>query len=209
MMERETMPDEQTEDEAEQPVSDIPTPLPADAFTALFDLLTLAIDPRAVKVRLLGLHRALVATDEVEKKLAARSAAFAAHETSVCAEFAAREAEVSARELRNYTAEQGLLRRESALLADRDDINREDRILKRRAMALGHVTIPNEALQDFPSWRQLLEELAGASVNLNPDESEMESSTHVLDDAPSHLSVRQTTFRRVPRSTARRVQADI
>jgi hypothetical protein len=209
MMESEAMPDEQIEDEGEigQPVADLPAPPTSDAFTALFDLLALAVDPRAVKVRLQGLHRALIAVDEGQARLAADRAVFDQHETVTRAELDEQIAAVERRRVAVYTAEQDLQRREAQLQIDCTAISRQDKILKRRAMAIAHMGGLNEGLQDLPPWQQLIEALAGASHFETNTEPEM-AITDRVENAPQHLTVRQTFQRKVPRSS-RRVQAEI
>lgn len=201
--------DERTEDEADQPVSSIPAPPAPDAFTAVFGLIELVRNEAAYKRKLQGLSRALEAVTSGEKKLAADRAAFDQYETSVRAELDEREKAALAREVKAFTAEQALVNHELALAADRAEIDRLDRILKRRWAASAKMEWPTSGLQDPPSWQQILQELAGAAYDPLETEPEMEPVTDRVEGAPQYLGVRQTTFRKAPRSSSRRMQPEI
>jgi hypothetical protein len=199
--------DHEDRDEAEQQL--VPSaPAAEAAFEVFRNLLALVSNERAFKVRLAGIHKGLTALDEEKRKLVAAQTEFAEHETVTRAELAEQAAAIDKRRLVVHQAEGDLQRREGDLAADRAELNRQDHILKRRAMGIARMDPPGP-LQDQPSWSVLVAELAGAGNDWLRSEPEFEGLTHTVEDAPAHLSVRQTTFqpRKAPRSSARRVEA--
>ena len=133
------MNDEQPEAGVEQPVSSTP----ADAFTALFNLLALVADQRAFKTRLQGLHRALAAVDEGEKKLAADRAAF----TKMQAELAEAQAKLRKREVAAFVAEAALKEREAELRS-------REAALKAPTGGDDFVPIAGTSIARDQTWRQ-------------------------------------------------------
>jgi hypothetical protein len=105
------MESEMSDETEEQSAPGAPAPTP-DAFTAVLGLIELVRNEAAFKRKLQGLHRALAAVDEGEKKLAAARTAFEEHEKTVRTEHAEERAALRKRQIAVQIEEEALVTRE-------------------------------------------------------------------------------------------------
>jgi hypothetical protein len=109
-MENDAMDDERdpNETDVDQPEAEQLTPATESAFELFKNLLALVANEKAFKVRLAGLHRALAAADETQKKLVAAQTEFEAYQTKVRAELAEESAVIRKRRV-ELQAQEGQL----------------------------------------------------------------------------------------------------
>jgi hypothetical protein len=113
-MENGAMDDERdpNETDVDQSEADHLTPATESAFELFKNLLALVANEKAFKVRLAGLHRALQAADETQKKLVAAQTEFEAYQTKVRAELAEELAALRKRQAAVEVGEGALVERE-------------------------------------------------------------------------------------------------
>jgi hypothetical protein len=90
-------------------------PVNEAAFRAVFDLLALAASPRDFKQRVRGLHEALVAADEAQKRLTAAQTEFEAFRTKVRLELEKERASLRKRRIAVEVGEGALVEREERI----------------------------------------------------------------------------------------------
>jgi hypothetical protein len=204
-MENDAMDDERdpNETDVDQSEADHLTPATESAFELFKNLLALVANEKAFKVRLAGLHRALAAADEAQKRLLSAQSEFAVYEENARGKLGEREAAVRGREVAVSVAEQTVHERQADLVAQGAALRREDAILKRRTMVLGRLDAPGP-LQDMPSWKEIAGELLNAESLDLVDEAEV--AIERVEHAPADSTLRRATYH--PRRSTRRVSAE-